>query len=505
MAVIGLDVGTAGCKATVVHEDGTVLASAYRPYSLSAPGPGMAELDPNVVWRSVCAVLAEAARGQDVRAIAIASLGESFVCLDENDAVLAPALLYSDVRGADEAEEIKSAIPLEELFAITGMPLNPMYTLCKLLWARKHADYLNRARRIMLFGDYIGYMLTGEAAIDYSLASRTLMFDVRGKRWADRILNRFDIDAGLLSSPVQSGTAVGRLRRSVAGELGIPPYVTLYAGAHDQVCAALGAGVLNAGDCVDGMGTSECITAVLSEQPDVRRMLSNNFCLEPYAAGGYITLAFNPAAGAAVNWYRDTIERERSAACAADGRDIFAEMESECPDGPTPLLFLPHLAGAGTPHMDPFSRGMLAGLSLSTTRGELYKAFLEGICFEIRLNAELLADLGSNIQKLICAGGLSRSDILMQIKADIMGIPVTRLAQKESGTMGLAMLCLTAEGVYADYAQAARTMVKTDRTFEPDPSKVQVYAEKYRAYSRMYWAAKEMMKGERHVADHIEG
>lgn len=505
MAVIGLDVGTAGCKATAVGEDGTVLANAYRPYSLSAPGPGMAELDPDVVWRSVRAALTEAARGQDVCAIAVASLGESFICLDENDAVLAPAMLYSDVRGADEAEEIKNAISLEELFAITGMPLSPMYTLCKLLWARKHADYLARARRIMLFGDYIGYMLTGEAAIDYSLASRTLMFDVWGKRWAESILGRFDIDARLLSAPVESGAAVGRLRRGIAEELGLSPNVTLYAGAHDQVCAALGVGVLGPGDCVDGMGTSECITAFVSGQPDVSRMLSSSFCLEPYAAGGYITLAFNPAAGAAVNWYRATIERERSAACAADGRDIFAEMESECPSEPTGLLFLPHLAGAGTPHMDPFSRGMLAGLSLSTSRGELYKAWLEGICFEIRLNAELLADLGSDIRRLVCAGGLSKSDMLMQVKADIMGIPVIRLAQKESGTMGLAMLCLTAEGIYADYAQAARAMVKTDCVFEPDASKVQIYVEKYRAYSRMYDAAKELTTGGRYVTDYIEG
>jgi xylulokinase len=497
MAVIGLDVGTAGCKATVVREDGATLGFAYQSYSLVIPGPGMAELNARVVWEAVKKALRQAAAGHDVRAIAVASLGESFVCVGQNDEVLGSSMLYSDVRGADEAEEIQAAVGPETLFRVTGMPVNPMYTLCKLNWMRKHADSYEKARHIMLFGDYIGYMLTGRRVVDYSLASRTMLFDVRHKRWAAELLARFDIDADKLPEPVLAGTAVGELRPGIADELGLPRGVVLYAGAHDQACAALGAGVLRPGDCVDGMGTSECITTMVPENIDARRMMANNFCMEPYAiAGQYITLAFHPAAGAALNWYRTTVDKERNASYEAGGGDIFAAMEAECPPEPTSLLFMPYLAGTGTPYMDPYASGALLGLRLNTTRGEMYKACLEGICCEIMLNAALLAELGTNIARLNCVGGLTRSDLLMQLKADVMGVPVSRLVVKESGTLGLAMLCLVAEGVYSGYEEAAAALVKTERTFEPGPERHAAYGEKYRAYRQIYAGVKKIMGDE---------
>jgi xylulokinase len=496
MAVIGLDVGTAGCKATVGQEDGVTLAYAYQGYSLSIPGPGMAELDARIVWQGIKRVLRQVAQGQGITAIAVASLGESFVCLGPDDEVLTSSMLYSDVRGAKEAEEIQRAAGAGKLFEITGMPVSPMYTLCKLQWLRRHTDSCNRARRIMLFGDYVGYMLTGQRVIDYSLASRTLMFDVHEKRWSEEIAALFDIDIRMLSEPAISGAAVGELRPEIADELGLSRGTILYVGAHDQACAALGVGVLHPGDCVDGMGTSECITTIVPEDSDARMMMTNNFCMEPYAvADRYITLAFNPAAGAAVNWYRATIDRERNAACEATGENIFAAMEAECQPEPTSLLFLPYLAGTGTPHMDPYASGALLGLKLGTTRGEMYKALLEGICFEIMLNAALLSELGTDIRSLTCVGGLTRSDLLMQIKADIMGVPVSRLVVKESGTLGLAMLCLVAGGAYRDYEQAAHAMVQVERTFEPDNKRHTIYEEKLHAYRQMYGGIKRIMGG----------
>ena len=497
MAVIGLDVGTTGCKATVIREDGETLAYAYQSYQLVISGPGMAELDARDVWQGAKKVLYQAAQGREITAIAVASLGESFICVGPDGETLGNSMLYSDVRGAEEAKEIQSILGSETLFGITGMPVNPMYTLCKLIWKRKHSGDYDKARYLMLFGDYIGYMLTGRRVIDYSLASRTMMFDVRKKRWSEEITERFQIDWHQLSEPAPSGTVIGKLLPDIADELGLPRGTTLYAGAHDQACAALGAGVLRSGDCVDGMGTSECITTMVPEDSKARLMMANSFCMEPYAISNrYITLAFNPAAGAAVNWYRSTIEKERNAACTATGRSIFEAMEAECPARPTSLLFLPYLAGTGTPYMDPFASGALLGLRLGTTRGEMYKAFIEGICFEIMLNAELLSELGTDIKSLNCVGGLTRSDMLMQIKADVMGVPVNRLMVKESGTLGLAMLCLVAGGVYPDYERAAREMVKTERMFEPDMKQHTVYMEKYQAYKRLYAAINKVMTGE---------
>ena len=280
---------------------------------------------------------------------------------------------------------------------------------------------------------------------------------------------------------------------SVAAELGLPEGVILVAGGHDQICAALGAGVLNRGDSVDGIGTTECLTVMLHDLDNLDVMRKNNFCIEPYAvAGEYVTLGFSNTAGAVLKWYRNTIERERWQAASQAGADIYAIMESECPEGPTDLLVQPHFAGSGTPYMDSGSVGALVGLKLSTTRGDIYKACIEGNCLEMMLNAELLEQCGTRVSSVTCAGGGSRSAMQLQIKADIMGLPVKKLKVLESGTIALGMLCAVACGDYKSLKDAAAQFVGIERTFEPDAKKHEIYMEKYQAYKRMYPGIKQI-------------
>jgi len=153
------------------------------------------------------------------------------------------------------------------------------------------------------------------------------------------------------------------------------------------------------------------------------------------------------------------------------------------------------MAGTGTPHMDAAASGAILGIKLGTQRGEIYKACLEGICFEIMLNARLLEDMGSRISSLMCVGGVSQSDMLLQIKADIMGIPVSRLQFKEAGTMALAMLGFTATGAFSGLEEAAKTMVKPERTFEPDMANHARYIERYEMYQRIYGNIKRIYEG----------
>jgi xylulokinase len=259
MVYIGIDVGTAGSKATAIDEAGRVRSYAYQEYKAVRTNEGFAEIDPVSVWQTVRCVIARAAAEahQPVRAIAVASLGESFVALDREDRVLRNSMLYSDVRGSEEIADILEKFDAQRLYDVTGMPVNAMYTLNKLLWMKKHEPKLYcRIDKLFLFGDYIGYMLSGERCIDYSLASRTMFFDFAQHRWGDGVLAAFGLDAAMLSKPVPIGRVIGRVRPALAEELNLTADTLLVAGAHDQVCAALGAGVLEKGQCVDGIGTS---------------------------------------------------------------------------------------------------------------------------------------------------------------------------------------------------------------------------------------------------------
>lgn len=496
LAYIGLDVGTTGCKATVVDVDGYIVAYKYKEYNLVFPKPGWVEINAQEVWEAVCYVLQSINKqcSLKLKAISIASFGEALVLLDEYDRVLDNSIFYSDVRGTEEITDILNRIDKEELQNLTGMPLNSMYSLNKLLWIKKHKpEVYKNTHKFMLFGDFIAYKLSGERKIDYSLASRTMALDITKKVWAEKVFDAFTIDENKFSNLVPAGSVIGSISPGIAKQLGLPNNLILVAGGHDQACAALGAGVIDTGDAVDGIGTSECITVIVDKSFARSTMYKNNFCCEPHVyPDKYITLAFNITAGAVIKWYRDTFERTRYEECCASGKNIYQILDSECSEEPSHLLLLPHFAGSGTPYMDSYSSGALLGLKLASNKSDIYKAILEGICFEIMFNTEILSKCGIEVKEVTAVGGGSQSDILLQIKSDIMLKPVKTLHTSESGTIGLAILCAVACGDYHDINSAVNALVKTDKIFHPRVDFYEKYRYKYEVYKRIYPAVKEI-------------
>jgi len=500
MAYIGLDVGTAGCKASVMDVNGIISAYKYQEYKLSASKPGYAEIDANLVWAAVKNVLQQIAIDhKDIRALAIASFGEAVVLLDKYDRVLDKSIFYSDIRGTDEVSDILSLFEREKVQELTGMPINPMYSANKLMWIKKHnRDTYDKAAKIMLFGDYIAYMLTGEAAIDFSLASRTMLLDIKKEIWAGEFADALGLDTSRFSRLVRSGTPIAYISPKVSADLGFENRVLLVAGGHDQPLAALGAGAVFAGDSVDGMGSSECITMVLNKDSISPQMYAHNFCCEPFVLKDrYITLAFNTSSGTSIKWYRDCIERERADAYEQTGKNLFADLDAECGDEPSPLLFLPHVLGSGTPYMDASMGGALFGIRMGTVKEQIYRAVLEGICFEMMQNIELLGDCGIDLKELTAVGGASKSCKLMQIKADIMNCEIKTLQSVESGTIGLGILCGYALGDYKDIESTAKLFAKTQKVYSPDSSSAKIYKNKLEQYKRIYPALQIIYKGEK--------
>ncbi|HWR23812.1 MAG TPA: FGGY-family carbohydrate kinase [Feifaniaceae bacterium] len=493
MPYIGLDVGTSGCKASVVDHTGAVLAFAHEEYAPASPKPGYIEISARAVWAAVKSVLHRAAR-PDITALAIASFGEAAILLDARDNVLSNSIYYSDVRGSEEVNDILAALPPGRAQAVTGTAANPMYTANKLLWIKKHQpELLVAARHIMLFGDYIGFLLTGERAIDYSLASRTMLFDVMRGRWSDEVASALGLSIEGFSAPVRAGTRIGKLLPDIALELGLGPDVTVVAGGHDQMLAALGGGVVTRGDSVDGMGSSECISLMIHGRDVAPEMADYNFCNEPYVfEDSFLTLAFNASSGTSIRWYKECFEKERARYAKESGKSLYALMEAECPEGPTDLFFLPHVGGSGTPHIDSTLGGAFLGLTVATGRGDCYKAVLEGICYEMQYNAELLRSCGLPVNEITAVGGSTQSRLLMQIKADIMDRPVHTLEVNETGTMGLALLCAYALRDIPDLASAAKNAARRRETFYPDPARAAVYGERMRQYRRIYPAIKSV-------------
>jgi xylulokinase len=503
MSVLGLDIGTSGCKASVVDEGGRVAGQAYREHSLFSPGAGMEEIDPELVWASAKAVIAAAAsaaaqRGAStVGAISVSSFGEAIVPVDGSGRPLRNAILYIDRRGSEEAAALAEALGPGRVQAITGAPPHSMYSIAKLLWMKGHENELFRSTaRFLLLADYVLVRLGARPHTDYSLAARTQAFDVVGKLWSPEILGYAELEDDKFGSPVQAGTIVGELGRKLADELGLRGGVLLVAGGHDQCCAALGSGVVGPGAAVDGLGSTECVTPAFDRPVIDEKMAAAGFACVPHVVAGlYVTYAFTFTCGSLLKWFRDAFAEGEKAKAEGEGREVFELLVEEALASKGSLLLLPHFAGAATPYMDSGARGALLGLGLDTTRGDVLRAILEGVTYEMMVNVERLEEAGIAVSELRVAGGMARSDLFLQLKADMMGRPLAALDGVEAGTLGVALLAGVASGMFPDLASASRAFSRPRRVFEPEPASHARYAERFEDYKRLYPAVKSVAGG----------
>lgn len=477
MLIGGLDVGTTGCKLTTYDDKGNFVYNSYKEYEVSRKG-GEHEIDAEAIFNAVCAVFADTAKKYDLSAVGITTFGETFVALDENDNALLPSMLYTDPRGEDECKYLCDALGEDKIIHIAGVKPHQMYSLPKIMWIKNNRpEIFAKIKRIMLMEDYIVYKLTGTACIDYSLAARTMAFDIRNKCWSDEILNAADIDKNLLSAPVPAFNVAGGLKTEIALELGIKNIIKIINGAHDQVAAAVGSGVFEVGQAVDGTGTVECVTPVFDKIPENAVLYDEGYSVVPYVFDGtYVCYALSFTGGAVIKWFRDNM----------GGGKSYAELDDSVKGEPTEILVMPHFAGAANPYMDNGSKAAMVGLTLEHTNADIYKALMEGVTYEIMTNIEHLESFGINLKKLYATGGGASSDVWLQIKADILGRPVVALLAKEAGTCGTCMMTGVATGIYKDLYEAKKYFVKEKKTFVPNPDNSEKYKKYYQAYKKIY-------------------
>ncbi len=496
MKIAGLDIGTTGCKLTVFDEQGHDLGKAYRDYPVRRRVSGH-EIDISVVMDSVYAVIGEmAGRYPDIGGIGVTSFGETFVMTDDQGTPLHTAMLYTDPRGAEECAFLAEKLGAESIAAISGLAPHEMYSISKIMWLKKHHPEIYRAaRHIFLIGDYVVWHLTGNAQIDYSLATRSMAFDIGKLTWSEEILNAAGIDQSLLSTPVPTGTAAGRVRKEAAEKTGLNPECRIVTVSHDQVAAAAGAGAFDGETAVDGAGTVECLTPVYDSLPDIAVMSRGSFSVVPYVIPGkYVAYAFSYTGGALIQWCIRTFAGAEQEEAGRRGISVHAYLEQQYENqGPTGLLVLPHFAGAATPYMDTGSRGAILGLTVGTTLPEIYRACMEGVAYEMRLNYDALSDSGIHFSRLHATGGGARSKVWTQMKADILNLPITSLKTSDAGTVGCAMLTGVAAGVFRDLKEAAAVMVQQRETCCPDPRRHEQYMEIYERYKKVYHAVRPLM------------
>ncbi len=487
MNFLSLDIGTTCCKSQLFSEQGEILRYSSEEYAfLEKEGEKYADI--RGIFSRVKKMLADTAKEYEISSLCISSFGESFVLLDEKDELLSDPMLYTDPRGEKEAEELLQTFGAEKLFSVTGTVPQSMYSLSKLLWIRKNRpEIFARAKKCMLICDYLGYLLTGKRVIDYALASRTGAFDIKTLQFSKEILEQCGISAELFSSPAPTGSIVGELREELKKELGIRGSCLLVLGSHDQICSALGAGAVKAGDAVDGMGTVECITPLFSQRPSDVSMGMEGYVCVPYAVPGlYCTYMFNYSCGSLVNWYRKDILHGYH----GEEENVYTYLE-KTDDSPSGILVLPYFAGAATPYQNINAKGAVLNLSVGTRDADLYKAIMEGTAMEMRLNTENVSKYGIFVSRIVATGGGANSKKWLSLKASVQNVPVRTLRSSEGGLCGCAMLQAAALGLVKDLQAAARIFVQYQEEFLPDANRHSAYEGQYKKYKKLYQTVKE--------------
>jgi xylulokinase len=482
--MLGLDVGTSGCKAIIFDDRWNIIASSHRRYELIRAGENRYELEAEAVWGKIREAISEAhARaGGKSDAVAVSALGDVIVPLGRSGTPVRPCILDFDPRGKEEIRDFSEQFGTARLYETTGMPPIHINSLAKILWIRKHEPRVHRqVHRWATFEDYILQKLGAGAFASHSMAARTMLFDIHTKRWSAEVLAAAEVREGGLPEPVSSGTAIANLYGETAEELGFSAGAAACSGGHDMVCAAIGAG-LEASDqrtALDIMGTMEAVIVLTREPTLSKAMLGNLYPCYP-AWNEYISLSLTLTSGSVLDWYRKLFPGTPWADGSAAGYgELLKDIDSQQPGE---LLFIPHFSGVCNPIFNPDAKGFLYGLTLNTAPRDLTQGVIEGLCYDVKSHIQGFRDAGIPIEKLKIVGGGSHSDAWMQLKANITGLELARSDIHEASAMGAAALCGKAVGVIDNPYRASTLMGLNEKRFVPAPVAAERFSERFQRY-----------------------
>jgi len=499
MYLLGLDVGTTGCKSVIFTLDGNVISSAYGEYRLHHRKPGWSELNPEEVWNTTRETIRRSINNANIdpnriAALGTSVLGDAFIPVDASGSHLYWSMTTVDARATEQTRWWEENFGQDRMYSITGQPLTssmPIYPLPKIQWLREHEpEVYRRAAMFLCWEDYVNMKLCGKPVIDFSVASRTMMFDIVKKEWSKEILETAELNEDLLPETKPAGTVIGHVTPDAAKETGLSERTLVVAGGHDQACGALGAGIVESGPAMDATGTVECVGVILrklslTEQARVQGFAVHHYVIEDK----YFLFGFNPTSGVVLRWFRDNFaekEIEEARKRGMNVYDLLMSMAAESPLGAKELFLLPYFEGSGTPTFNRKARGVFVGLTLAHSKREVLRAIVEGLSYELRRNIEAIEKQGTEVTEIRSIGGGARSDFWSQLKADITGKPLVVPNVTEAAALGAAILAGIGTDLYEDAEEALKRVYKEKSRFSPLAENAKRYDRYYKVYKKIY-------------------
>lgn len=496
--ILGLDIGTSGCKVLALDESGHILGTVIEEYPLYSPQPGWSEQNPEDWWQGVVTGIQKVIKklsGQKICAIGLSGQMHGMVPLDADRKVVRNAILWNDQRTGKQCDEITElAGGLDSLLSFTNNRMLTGFTGGKILWMKENEpENYNKTKIILNPKDYIRFKLSGEYITEVSDASGTGLFNVKERKWAAGLIEKIGLRSDLFPRIVESTAAAGTVSREAAELTGIPEGTVISGGGGDAVISTTGLGLIKPGRVGITLGTSGVVAMGLPaymENPNGLLQVSCN-----NAPGTYHAMGVTLSAAGSYQWFRNALgefEAEQGKALGKSAFYLLDQKAQETAPGSDGLIFLPYLTGERAPVNDPAATGAFLGVTTRHGKGHFARAVMEGVAFSLKQVYDLIMSVNPDVRptEVVLAGGGANSQIWRQIFADTFDLPVrTVFGSAEGGSFGAALVAGVTAGVWNSLADTV-PLIRPESETLPISANVLVYAKQYSKYIRYYDALK---------------
>jgi ribulokinase len=494
--VLAIDGGTESLRAALVNTEGRFLASSTRSYPTSYPESGWAEQNPDDWWRALTGAVRDClgqpgAVGAHVAGIGLDGTTCTLLPLDAGLAPLRPALMWMDVRAAREADEITGTG--HRALAFSAGRCSAEWMLPKALWlARSEPQIFQKTSRFLEYTDWMALRLTGRAVLNRNTTVQRWFYNPADWIWPTDLFDQVGLRGLIDRFPeeiVPTGSPVGPLTKDAAAALGLQSGVPVFAGGGDAFVALPGLGICSPGTVGLIIGSSTVLSCLASE-PATPEGLFGPFP-EAILPGLALIEAGQASSGSVLSWFKRTFARDLHDEEAY--RVLDHEAEALAP-GSGGVVALEYFQGCRTPHVDATARGALWGLSLGTTRAQIFRSFMESVALGIRGLVRRIQTAGYRVGRLVACGGAAQSELFMQIVADACGVRVDLARNPAASLLGGAVLAAAGAGLHTNVEAAAAAMTGISGSFQPDPTSSQSYARLEELYDETYRALAPLMR-----------
>lgn len=483
--LLGVDVGTSGCKVTAIRPDGVIVAGGSQTYPTRYPRPGWAEQDPEEWYRAAGeAIRACLASGNldpgDIVALAVDGPAHSAALLDEAGQLLCPTIHTTDLRSVAQSDRLEAQAG-EMVYRLSYQRVNPSWTLTQLLWLKENEPGVwSRLRRILVVKDYVRARLTGDYLTDVYDAIGTQLYDAGAGCWSAELCGLLDFPVTWLPAVAPATAIAGQVRQEVARVTGLRPGTPVAVGSGDSVVEAFGIGVVEPGQAIVKLGTAANVNLVTAEARPSLKALTYRHVVDDR----WFSITATNSGTATMRWFRDVFCRYEVSQAEAEGLsvyDLIGRLSAGAPAGCEGLLFHPYLMGERSPYWDPRLRGDFIGISQRHQINHFARAILEGVAFSIRDCLAAVEELGQPVLERRLLGGGAKSPLWRQILCDVLGQPLLKPAIDDA-SFGAALLAGLASGVFPDTAAALAHCAPVEQTLQPNPEMHALYNDYFEIY-----------------------